>query len=115
MTDARQLKLLSTLLICGFRPLHNDFFYDVGQFGELGDGEKHLLQPNNCLYLPSIGSHMLLTFDSGSLSGTVVDPVRSRYQCPRHHSQMYHFCPSSVAECVCEFTQMLTCVSSAGT
>ena len=35
------------------RPLHTDFFYDAGQFGELGDGEKHVLAPSACVDLGS--------------------------------------------------------------
>ncbi len=98
------------------RPLHEGFFYDLGQFGDLGQGEKHLLQPNACLPLPSLGKgpHMVLTFDDGSLSGIVVDPVRSRPHCPSHHSQLYSFCPSSVQECQCEFQQIATCASGKG-
>ena len=61
------------------RPLHTDFFYDAGQFGELGDGEKHVLAPNACVDLGSAGDaaagHMILTVDGGRFSGTVVDPV----------------------------------------
>lgn len=74
---------------------YRDFFYDVGQFGDLGDGEKHCLMPNNCVFLPPIESYLLLTADGGFLSGTVLDPVHSQYACPHHHSSMFRdeICP----------------------
>jgi hypothetical protein len=69
------------------RPLHTDFFYDVGQFGELGDGEKQSLLPNNCIDLgkdagneTAAASYMLLTVDEGKMSGTIVDPVNLNHQ-----------------------------------
>ncbi len=55
---------------------------------------------------------MLLTADGGRYSGTLVDPVGSRYRCPRHHSPMYHFCPSSIQECACEFSQVSVCAAA---
>ena len=58
--------------------MHTDFFYDAGQFGELCDGEKHIIAPNSCIDLGGDdecgGGHMILTVDGGKLSGTVVDP-----------------------------------------
>ena len=59
--------------------LFRDFFYDVGQFGDLGDGEKHCLIPNNCVYMAPIKSYMLLTMDSGTLSGTVIKGIVNSY------------------------------------
>ncbi len=99
------------------RPLHTDFFYDVGQFGELGDGEKHLLIPNNCVDVGGDGDgdgdgvsrHMLLTVDEGTLSGTVVDPVGLTHRCRHKHVPAYRFCPSNVPECSCDFNQMTLC------
>jgi len=113
-----------------FRPLHSGFFYELGQFGELGDGERHLLQSNGVCApvkstpsdLPTINrshesrkgdvcdsSAMIMTFDGGWLSGIIVDAAESRYQCSKHHSQLYRFCPSTVAECICEPSSLALC------
>ena len=57
---------------------------------------------------------MLLTYDSGKLSGTVIDPLHSSHQCKYHHSQMYRFCPSNVSECLCDFDNITLCVNDKG-
>ena len=91
------------------RPLHTDFFYDAGQFGELGDGEKHVLAPNACVDLGDSVGHMILTVDGGKLSGTVVDPVGLNHKCRHRHVPGYKFCPSDIKECACEFDQTTIC------
>ncbi len=92
----------------GGGPLEAGSLYRLKEFGELCEGEKHLIVPNNSMTIQKNLS-MIMTAADDKLSGLVVDALKNRTDCPNHHSIIYHFCPTNFPECKCSESHWSFC------
>ena len=91
------------------RSVRKGALFRLKEFGELCEGEQHLLVPNSMMPVESSRLFMSMTAADDKYSGLIMDGVGNKINCLDHHSIIYHFCPTNFPECKCNENHWTFC------